>query len=491
MKHFSLLYWKIFGVFVFTILILGSIYIFIGYQNAVSYFEETNQRLNATVAQNIAKDLKPFENGIFKRQDVEKQFKKVMELNPAAEIYLLSKEGKILAYSAPDSVVKRTVISLAPINQFIKDEDSVFLEDDNPRHFGSKKAFSAAPIKENGEIEGYVYIILGGDKYESATAGLRNSYRFKIGLTSILFTVFAALLTGLIAFLIITRDLNKIIVGVKEFHNGSIHKRIILSSGGELTLLADTFNNMADHIEKNMQGIRAMELSRRELLANVSHDLRSPLAVIQGYAETLLIKKTALKEDEKEHYASIIFKSSTKLKKLVDELFELSKLEANAIVPHLELFSISELLVDNVLKYRLLAEQKGVRIETNIPIDIPFVTGDIGLIDRVLQNLIDNALKFTPEHGTIVAGLKQMDGHVEVSIGDSGIGITPVELSYIFDRYTHGGIRSPEDSGTGLGLAISKKILELHHSEIKVKSKVEEGSIFYFLLPRILVSEIQ
>jgi signal transduction histidine kinase len=483
MKHLSKLYWRIFAVFLVIILTLGGIYIFIASKTAVSYFEETNQRLNADVAKQIAKIISPFKDHAVNRSKVEKQFKDVMTLNPAAEIYLLNNEGKILAYSAPEEAVKRSAISLAPVQKFIATNGTVFIEGDNPRRADSRKAFSAARVEHDGVQEGYIYIILGGDKYEAATSGLLNSYKLKIAVAGIVFTVLAALIIGLVAFLFITRDINKIIKSVKEFQKGNWNERIQLNSGGDLGSLANTFNTMADTIATNISNIKAMEQSRLELIANVSHDLRTPLSVIQGYAETLVIKKDTLLENEKDRFTQIIIKSAAKLKKLVDELFELSKLEAKSIVPHFEQFSIAELLLDNVLKYRILAEEKDITIHTNIPKDIALVSGDIGLIDRVLQNLIDNALKFTPVKGTVIAGIQRMDGHIEISIADNGIGITPEELPHIFERYSHGDYKESGKGGIGLGLAIISKILELHNTTINVKSRVEEGSIFYFILP--------
>lgn len=483
MRYLNKLYWKIFGAFVLIILTLGGIYIYIASKTAASYFEETNQRLNASVAKQIAEDTNPFINGSVNKVKSEKHFKNVMELNPAAEIYLLNKEGKILAYSAPDSAVKRNTISIEPVQKFIATNGKVFIEGDNPRSKRSKKAFSAARIEHNGVHEGYIYIILGGDKYQAVTSSLMNSYKLHIAIASILFTVLAALIIGLVAFLFITRDLNKIISFVKDFQKGNWNTRIRLNSGGDLGLLASTFNSMADTIAENIQNTKAMQQSRLELIANVSHDLRTPLAVVQGYAETLLIKKETLSDNEKEHYTQLVVKSASKLKKLVDELFDLSKLEAKAIVPHFEPFSIAELLLDNVLKYRILAEEKDIVIHTNIPKDTSLVYADVGLIDRVLQNLIDNALKFTPVNGTVIAGLKQMDGHIEISIADSGIGIPPEEIPHIFERYKHADYKGADKTGIGLGLAIIKKILELHDTGIYVKSKVEEGSIFYFVLP--------
>ena len=133
-----------------------------------------------------------------------------------------------------------------------------------------------------------------------------------------------------------------------------------------------------------------------ELIGNVSHDLRTPLAVIKGYAETLQIKRDELPDTEKDRYIAILVKSSTDLKRLVDELFELSKLDAKTVVPEFEVFSLSELLVDNVGRYQIIAGEKSITIQAIVPHEMPMVYADIALVDRILQNLIENAIKFTP-----------------------------------------------------------------------------------------------
>ena len=235
------------------------------------------------------------------------------------------------------------------------------------------------------KLRGYIYVILGGDKYASITSVLLNSYIFRIAVTGILFTVIAALLIGFAAFLFITSDLNKITSHVKAFQQGKWNERITIRSGGDLGLLANTFNTMADTLASNLENIKAIEQSRMELIANVSHDLRTPLAVIQGYAQTLQLKKEILTDTEKEHYTEILIKSSSNLKKLVDELFELSKLDAKVTILQKEPFSIAELMLDNIAKYTILTDEKCLKMEVTMSENIPMVYADIGLIDRVLQ----------------------------------------------------------------------------------------------------------
>ena len=483
MKSIKKLYWKIFSVFIFILIALGSIFIFTTVKTVVAYNDEAIQRLHAGVAKQIASDTRPFIDGAVNKPVVEKLFHNTMILNPGAEIYLLDSTGKILSYSAPDSVVKRTSVSLQPIKEFIAARGPIFIKGDNPRHANAKKIFSAAAVQNDHELKGYIYVVLGGDQYQSITAVLFNSYIAKIALLGILFAIVAALLVGSAAFSFITRDLNNITAHVQQFEQGNWDERIAFQPGSELGVLAATFNKMAGTIKKNIESIEAMEQSRMELIANVSHDLRTPLAVIKGYAETLQLKQTVLTDQEKEQYISILVKSSTNIKKLVDELFELSKLDAKTVIPNFENFSIAELLLDNVMRYRIIATEKQVDIISGLAHGVPMVNADIALIDRVLQNLIGNAIKFTPAQGKIYARLSVLENGVQVCISDTGIGIPTEKLAGIFERYYRTDSNGTDTSGIGLGLAIVRKILRLHGTEITVSSTNGQGSTFSFELP--------
>ena len=241
---------------------------------------------------------------------------------------------------------------------------------------------------------------------------------------------------------------------------------------------------MADTIVGNIENLKSMENLRRELVGNVSHDLRTPLAVIHGYIETLMIKKDNLTIPERDKYLKIILESTEKLKKMVAELFELSKLESKQVQPKKEPFFINELLQDVVQKYLVLARKKGVLIQSVISNNIDLVNADIALIERVLQNLIDNALKFTPEGGTITIKTNELDDAVEIQVADTGVGIPEEQIPFVFDRYHIGDKRIGLDkNNTGLGLAIVKKILEIHDATIRLSSKLNQGTSFSFQLP--------
>jgi signal transduction histidine kinase len=222
-----------------------------------------------------------------------------------------------------------------------------------------------------------------------------------------------------------------------------------------------------------------IEMLRQELVANVSHDLRTPLASIHGYIETLLMKKDSLDEDTKAKYLNTTLQSTEKLKNLVDELFELSKLESKERKLNIESFSAGELLLDIANNFKISAQEKGVQLQTDVPQHSPMVFADLALIDRVVSNLLSNAIKYCNDGDHVNIKLEG-DGHqLWISITDTGAGIEADDLPHIFNRFHKGkGARQ----GTGLGLAIVKNILEMHNSHYDVHSKKGEGTTFRFSL---------
>jgi signal transduction histidine kinase len=181
--------------------------------------------------------------------------------------------------------------------------------------------------------------------------------------------------------------------------------------------------------------------------------------------------------------------STERLKKLVEELFELSKLEARETKPKLEAFQLSELAQDIRQKNLILAESKNIMLTLDTPHDLTLAFADIGMIERVFQNLIDNALKFTPPNGKINVKLINRIDKIEVSIADSGVGIKEEMLPHIYDRFNQGGYNEKKSKGIGLGLAIVKKILEVHEVEITTTSAPDKGTTFTFEIPVFDYSE--
>jgi signal transduction histidine kinase len=199
--------------------------------------------------------------------------------------------------------------------------------------------------------------------------------------------------------------------------------------------------------------------------------------------ETVMMKKETLSKEEMNKYLQIVYDSSKKLSGLVEHLFQYAKLEANVIVPEKESFRLEELASDILMTYQLKAQEKKIQLHLNASNALPPVFADIALTERVLQNLLDNALKFTPAEGSITVEIVETNAGVKVQITDTGIGITPENQAFIFERYKQLEKGNSTFKGMGLGLAIAKKILELHQSSIEVSSTLGKGTTFRFVLP--------
>ncbi|WP_186758692.1 sensor histidine kinase [Echinicola salinicaeni] len=479
------LFWKISALLLGILLILSFIFILILGKTAFQFSEEADQHLNKEVATHIAAEISAFPIDSIDQNQLEHIFHSAMILHPAIEIYFLDTAGQVLNYSAPDSLIKKKQIDLIPVKEILNSNDTYYKKSTDPRHPDQAKIFSAAPINKNGKLSGYVYVVLTGQKYAEARNEILDRYIFNIASNTLPILIIIALAIGLLAIYALTNSHRKVISAVKRFQNGDFNGRIDIKSNGEMKDLAQTFNEMAAEIQKNIKAIQSMEQSRRELVANVSHDLKTPIATIKGFAETLVLKKHELNSEQQQKYIHTILKNTSQLKTLVDQLFQLSKLEANEVEAIIEPFSMSELLQDNLLKYKMISKEKDIVMQSKVPTDLPMAIGDVGLIDRALQNLLDNAIKFTPEGGRIHLEAFSTKDKIMVKVADTGHGIPQDKLNVIFERYKKGTETSGEGSGgIGLGLDIVKKILELHQSKIAVTNGPEKGAVFSFELPQ-------
>ncbi|MEN7550534.1 HAMP domain-containing sensor histidine kinase [Rapidithrix thailandica] len=481
---------KLSVIFLMLIVLVGIAYMLITVYFSNKYYNETTQQLNAEVASHLINEkfqnASPFlEDGSVNKPLFGDIMHDMMAVNRGIEVYLLDKEGVVLysvvlSHDGPDDPLAK--VDLAPVRSFIQNDGKSYVLGDNPRKPEEKTIFSAAHFTDQGQ-EGYIYIVLASKEFENVTKSLLASYYIRLGLGASLLTVLFAGGIGLLAIWYLTKNLREIIFAVQRFKEGDLTSRIPNAAQTDLSVLATTYNEMADTIVRNIEQLQSVDKLRKELIANVSHDLRTPLAIMQGYIETLQIKGEQLHKQEKEKYLQIIRGSAEKLARLVSQLFEYSKLEAKQIEPQKEPFQITELALDNYYKYQVLAKNKGVRLELDVKDKTPLVFADIGLVDRVIQNLMDNALKFTPEGGTVTLQIKPTKSTIEIIVKDTGPGIPEVEQSYIFERYRKSSPTKEINSGAGLGLAIVKKILEIHDSTIKVISAPEQGTAFTFWLP--------
>jgi signal transduction histidine kinase len=485
------LYIKLVLVLFFLFILIGGVFLAVALYTAPMYQQEVSQQLNHDLAKYIVNEHVLIEDGVVRQDNLSDLFQNVMIINPSLELYLLDPTGQVLAHSLSPEKVKRKRVSLEPIHSFLAGDTHGLIMGDDPVKADSVNSFTVAPIDYQNRRQGYIYAILGSEKISHITEVLQRSLIMKWSTSAIFMALVFAFVAGLLLFFFLMRKLRVLSQAMQDFKSENLQPDTHVEnpdnrSLDEIDAMASTFREMAGRIHSQMNHLQEAESLRRELVANVSHDLRTPLASLNGFLETLQLKSEDLSEAEKQAYLKIACNNSQRLTALVEELFELAKLEANEIKPEREAFSLAELAFDLSHQFHLRARERNIRFDVIADETVPEVSADVGMIERVLENLIDNSFKHTPEQGEIRLHLSAREDSVDVSVSDTGCGIAREELPHVLKRFYRKSDRRADgnsDSGLGLGLAIASRIVELHGSHLKVASELQRGTVFSFSLP--------
>jgi two-component system OmpR family sensor kinase len=485
------LYIKLVLVLFFLFSLIGSVFLAVALYTAPMYQQELSQQLNHDLARYIVNEHVLIENGEVRQDNLSELFHNVMIINPSLELYLLDPSGQVVAHSMPPEKVKRRQVSLQPINDFLAPEAEGLIMGDDPGGEHSQNSFTVAPIDFQNQRQGYIYAILGSEKSTNITDVLQRSLIMKWSTSAVLTALAFAFIAGLLLFFFLMRKLRVLSQAMQEFKSKNLQETAAGSdqedhSLDEIDAMANTFQEMAGRIHSQMNHLQEVESLRRELVANVSHDLRTPLASLSGFLETLQLKSETLSDAEKQTYLKIAWDNAQRLTALVEELFELAKLDANEIQPQREPFSLAELAFDLSHQFHLRARERSISFEVVADETVPQVSADVGMIERVLENLIDNSFKHTPDKGLIRLQLSAGKDSVDISVSDTGCGIASDELAHVLKRFYRRNdkrIDGSSESGLGLGLAIASRIVELHGSQLSVASELQQGTEFRFTLP--------
>jgi signal transduction histidine kinase len=484
MKLLNTFYGRLAALFLGLVVVLGLGTYALVAPAFVSFLCETEQRVNYHLAADMATDLEPLLHEGIDHEALRSRIAYLTGINPKVDIYLLDADGAIRAYFA-QSATQPTLASVdtAPIQTFLAG-GSLPIWGQDPFFPGQRRPFSVAPIAVMGYPDHYLYVIVGSERYYTVAGALQQSYIMQGSMRGIGLILLFAIGTGLFSFALVTRRLRTVNDAVARFTKGEFEARVRDASPDEIGQLAAAFNRMADTIAANVKELEQTDRLRRELIANVSHDLRSPLASIQGYLETIQIKDESLTPSERQSHISVALRNARRLNRLVSELFELSKLEARQVAPQFEAFSVAELVQDLVMQFRPQAEAANIRLEAVLPERPSLVYADIALVERALGNLIENALRHTAAGGCVRVVSADEAEQVRIEVCDTGVGIPEKDLPHVFDRfYRIENGRGNGSGGLGLGLAIAQKIAELHGTRLSVTSKADCGTRFTFALP--------
>ena len=321
---------------------MGAAFFFIDRINTRTYYEELSQHLNAPIAMYVTNQRQLISNGTPDLDSLRDLASHAMVINPTAEIYLLDIDGNILGHNLPEETVIKSRVGLQPILALIDGAARFPLRGDDPRSASTQKVFSAWPVTSEIGTEGYLYVVLGGQTYETLANNIGDSYVARVSLFAIVAIVLFTAIVGLLVFGLLTRRLKRLNSEMQRVTNSKFEFEpsvpLARGSGDEIDELSNAFVDMSAQIRKQIGQLTENDRLRRELVSNISHDLRTPLSAMQGYLETLIVKGESMSVDDRDRYLQIAQKHTVRLGSLIGDLFELSKLDAGSVTPSVESF---------------------------------------------------------------------------------------------------------------------------------------------------------
>jgi signal transduction histidine kinase len=339
-------------------------------------------------------------------------------------------------------------------------------------------------IDANGKVWLYTYSRVGNGKVLVVAAPrpkvpVLNVFTDEFLLPILEGGAIALLLSLILAYALsrwVADPLQQVVVTASQYPSGAVQP-LAVRGPREVQALTQAFNSMLARVQSSQR-------SQRDFVANVSHEMKTPLTSIQGFAQAIL-DDTADTPEARQKAAQIIYDESTRLHRLSLDLLELARLEAGTADLNMARVDIGALMRGVVERFLPQAEKAGIELLVDVPGDLPPIIGDGDRLAQVFTNLVDNALKFTPSNGRIMLSAKRVGAEVELSVEDTGIGVASEALPHLFERfYQADSSRFRGDGhGAGLGLAIVKEIIQAHGGKIGVRSQVGSGTTFTIHLP--------
>jgi heavy metal sensor kinase len=386
------------------------------------------------------------------------------EMKMRGALIAVFQDGSLLASSAP---FKNAELSGVIARAAAQDEE-ILVE---VPHYG---VHGGRAMARQFEIGGRRYVLIAVESLAAVTADLavvRNVIYIALPL--------AVLFAGIGGFILATKSLAPLrwmADQARTITDKNLHSRLDIGAANEeLQVLSKSFNELLSRLDRSFE-------TMRRFVADASHELRTPISIIRGEADVALNQER--RPAEYRDSLAIIQDEARRLSRLIDDLLNLARADSGHVTLRLEEFYFSDLLAECCRSRRIVADAKRITLECRCPEDVSF-RGDQELLRRLILNLLDNAIRYTPEHGKISVELQRNDGELRLQVADTGVGINPEAAGHVFERFYRGDeARSRQNGGFGLGLSIVKWIAESHNGTVEVSSKPGKGSTFTVLLHR-------
>lgn len=474
-----------FAIVIFSLMtVLGLLFIIITYLATTYYHQASTQLLNKDVAAHIAQFTSPFSQRGINKQKADSVFQDAMVLSPSAEVYFLDTSGKVIAFHAEEKEILQWMVSLVPIKKYIETKGEDYIKGTDPKDPGQLKIFSASEVKEKTVTLGYIYVILGSKKSENIIDLLYGNHIISLAIKAFIAIILLSFLVSFIYLRRMRKHFGQMIGVLERFENGDYTARFRLKNGDELEPVTSAFNKMADLLSATIMKLTTSEEERKTFIATISHDLRTPLAIARGYTETLILKreKGDVTPEEQDYYAGLIYTKMLQIENMVKQLFELSKMEAVEFSPNKEPFVLSEIVQETINTFQLIASEKRVELKCTQCLYHVWVNADISMMERVVQNVVDNAVKSTPEGGFAHGSMIVEEGDIIFKIENTGDALPDDLVQWINHNKDESTLSAKRPAKLGLGLLIVQKILLLHNSTLKTY-RSNNTNVFLFRLP--------
>jgi signal transduction histidine kinase len=464
----------------------------VGREVLIRQERETLQRLSHGLAKHIVEhwpSVTKNSGNAAERSALDEVLGMLMVVNPAIEVYVLDQEGRVRAYLGDPKTVLKAQIDMDPVRAFLGGASLPLLGSDPKSLESGKKIFSVAmfPARPGDtEAPGYLYVVLEGQAHAQVASkvGMQRVWQSLLLLLGVALCLTLAL--GLSVFHRLTQPLRRLAKHMHEFSPGGLPHQTSdsVQTMDEVQAISDSFEAMARRIDQQLIEQAAAQAEHREVVANVAHDLRTPLTALHGHLEALERLGAAPPPEAAQRHLSVALAQSNKVRRLSQQLFELASLQSTQQVISVERFRLDELVTDAVQKFAYTADAPIVALGGPPPGPIE-LDGDLQLIERALSNLIDNALRHAPSERPVEVSLRRDHQHISVLVQDHGPGL-PTELARRLDSGQ--GVREPlipRPGGGfgGLGLAIAQRIATLHGGSLSTKPCPHGGTILCFALP--------
>jgi two-component system, OmpR family, sensor kinase len=414
---------------------------------------------------------------------------------PSSGLYLLDNEGRVLASSGEGKIFWSSYrVNVQAVAETMRRDPDEPVYGQDPDTVDGKCIVTARPVMVGTEQTGWLYMVVRSADLGSNTPAMLKSYAIRTAIKVGLLTLAIGVVLTMLMLAVLTKPLmalTKIVeqVKAKGFQTGfpmdlcgqlSSHA----ARQDEVGKLSRSFNEMLERLRQEMQRVTQADGQRREMVASVSHDLRTPLTALIGQLETVRLKRATMTHEDQAQFIDRALMNAQHLKRLTDALAELARLDNPEFRAQTEPMMLCELADDVVQRYASRAEEAGVTLNIEYLDHIPQANIDAQLIERALSNLLDNALRVTPASGSVTVQVAfNANSGYRVIVKDSGPGLPESEQTKVFERFYQSSAHRETRGSSGLGLAIVKRVAELHGGRAGVESELGKGAAFYLTLP--------